>query len=133
MKAEPTLSKPVTGNPLSSVPSPGTAQSIVPEKEGMSNMMLVSHTLVAESLPSVVAGKVVLIPENVCYAFQFLSLDLWCFGLSKLIVNISCRSLVLLYYYKCQIFIVFNHTTASLFLSLFFHCSYWSKNNFQDP
>ncbi|XP_060777865.1 PHD finger protein 20-like protein 1 isoform X6 [Neoarius graeffei] len=56
VKAEPSLSKPVTGTPPSSVSSPGTAQSTVTEKEGMTDMLLVSHTLVAESLPSVVAA-----------------------------------------------------------------------------
>ncbi|XP_058250019.1 PHD finger protein 20-like protein 1 isoform X3 [Hemibagrus wyckioides] len=54
VKAEPSLNKPVTGTP--SVPSPGTAQSAVAEKEGTTNMLLVSHTLVAERLPSVVAA-----------------------------------------------------------------------------
>ncbi|XP_060726284.1 PHD finger protein 20-like protein 1 isoform X1 [Tachysurus vachellii] len=52
VKAEPPLNKPVTGTP---VPSLGTAQSTIAEKEG-SNMLLVSHALVAERLPSVVAA-----------------------------------------------------------------------------
>lgn len=64
VKAEPSLSKPVTGTPPSSVPSPGTAQSAVTEKEGMTDVLLVSHTVVAERLPAVVAGKLVLIPQN---------------------------------------------------------------------
>lgn len=69
VKAEPSLNKPVTGTPP--VPSPGTTQSAVTEKEGTTNMLLVSHTLVAERLPSVVAGKVVLIQQNGCNTFQF--------------------------------------------------------------
>lgn len=64
VKAEPSLSKSVTGSPPSSAPCLGTPQSTVTEKEGVTDMLLVSHTLVAESLPSVVAGKVVLIPQN---------------------------------------------------------------------
>lgn len=58
VKSEPSLSKSVTGTPLSSVPSPGAAQTIITEKEGMTDVLLVGHTLVPESLPSV-AGKVV--------------------------------------------------------------------------
>lgn len=67
VKAEPPLNKPVTGTPG---PSLGTAQSTIAEKEG-SNMLLVSHALVAERLPSVVAGKVVLIQQNSCITFGF--------------------------------------------------------------
>ncbi|TSK34773.1 PHD finger protein 20-like protein 1 [Bagarius yarrelli] len=52
VKAEPSCSKPATGS-LSSLPSLETVQST--EKEGMTDMLLVSHTLVAEKLPSVVA------------------------------------------------------------------------------
>lgn len=55
--AESSLSRPVTGTPPSSVPSPGPAQSAVPDKEGMPDVLLVSHTLVAERLPTVVAGN----------------------------------------------------------------------------
>ncbi|XP_046703282.1 PHD finger protein 20-like protein 1 isoform X2 [Silurus meridionalis] len=56
IKAEPSLSKPVTSTPPPFVPAPATAQSVLTEKEGMTAMLLVNHTLVAERLPNVVAA-----------------------------------------------------------------------------
>lgn len=110
LKTEPSLSKPVTETPPSSDPCQGAAQSTVAEKEGMTDMLLVSHTLVAESLPSVVAGKVVLISQNCCNTFLRLC---WNNGGSNL---------------KNPFIPLFSLSSLSFLLSS--HCS---KNYFQDP